>query len=375
MKKTVIIIVNIIIMVAILAFVVLYSDSESKDSYQRQIEHFEDTTVTMEHVTENYLEGEQRLCDTWARYINNESMTMEEAAEYIRSSHVLENTSAHLVSLDTLTGISTRPKQGTDDDYTVSYKKVGLLEGTDWIDEIGKSINITRAYTNPMNGEQSLAFCDLVELRVPGSETSETAVLLRVIPISMLEQKWVFPQTELANAEIAMIDANGDYILKGDSFKNSSLFEFYKSYNATDPESSGELFSKITSSTGSVSMTNSHKQECILAFTPVSASAGWTMLGLVPAKDLDVDTENWLLIGVVSVGLLILFLFDLLSILNLNRRLQTAAREAESANKAKTDFLSTMSHDIRTPMNAIIGLTTSRQRKASEKSVWPATIC
>jgi len=366
MKKTVIIIVNIIIMVAILAFVVLYSDSESKDSYQRQIEHFEDTTVTMEHVTENYLEGEQRLCDTWARYINNKSMTMEEAAEYIRSSHVLENTSAHLVSLDTLTGISTRPKQGTDDDYAVSYKKVGLLEGTDWIDEIGKSINITRAYTNPMNGEQSLAFCDLVELRVPGSETSETAVLLRVIPISMLEQKWVFPQTELANAEIAMIDANGDYILKGDSFKNSSLFEFYKSYNATDPESSGELFSKITSSTGSVSMTNSHKQECILAFTPVSASAGWTMLGLVPAKDLDVDTENWLLIGVVSVGLLILFLFDLLSILNLNRRLQTAAREAESANKAKTDFLSTMSHDIRTPMNAIIGLTTIAEKNLGD---------
>ena len=163
-----------------------------------------------------------------------------------------------------------------------------------------------------------------------------------------------------------MIDANGDYILKGDSFKNSSLFEFYKSYNATDPESSGELFSKITSSTGSVSMTNSHKQECILAFTPVSASAGWTMLGLVPAKDLDVDTENWLLIGVVSVGLLILFLFDLLSILNLNRRLQTAAREAESANKAKTDFLSTMSHDIRTPMNAIIGLTTIAEKNLGD---------
>ena len=366
MKKTVIIIVNVIIMAAILAFVVLYSGSESKASYQRQIEHFEDTTVTMEHVTENYLEGEQRLCDIWARYINSKTMTMEEAVDYIRASHVLEDTSAHLISLDTLTGLSTRPKQGTEDNYAVSYEKVALLEDTSWIDEIGKSINITRAYTNPMNGEQSLAFCDLVELTVPGSETSETAVLLRVIPISMLEQKWVFPQTELANAEIAMIDANGDYILKGDSFKNSSLFEFYKSYNATDPESSGELFNKITSSTGFVSMTNSHKQECILAFTPVSASSGWTMLGLVPAKDLDVDTENWLLIGVVSVGLLILFLFDLLSIFSLNKRLQIAAREAESANRAKTDFLSTMSHDIRTPMNAIIGLTTIAEKNLGD---------
>ena len=366
MKKTVIIIVNVVIMVAIMSFVVLYSGSESRDSYQRQIEHFEDSTVTMEQVTENYLESEQRICDIWARYINNKTMTMEEAADYIRASHVLENTSAHLISPDTLTGLSTRPKQGTDDDYAVSYKKIDLLEDTSWIDSIGESINITRAYTNPMNGEQSLAFCNTVELYNPESQKSETAVLMRVIPISMLEQKWVLPQTELVNAELAVIDADGDYILKGDSFKNSSLFEFYKSYNATDPKSSTELFNKITSSTGSIPMINSHKQECVLAFTPVSASDGWTMLGLVPAKDLDVDTENWLLFGVVSAGLLILFLFDLLCILYFNKRLQIAAREAESANKAKTDFLSTMSHDIRTPMNAIIGLTTIAEKNLGD---------
>ena len=96
-------------------------------------------------------------------------------------------------------------------------------------------------------------------------------------------------------------------------------------------------------------MLNSHGQECILAFTPVTATSGWTLLGFVPAKDLYVDSENWLLIGVISAGLLILFLCDTIYMRYLYRRLQTTAREAESANKAKTDFLSTMSHDIRTP--------------------------
>ena len=367
MKKSYIIVVNVIIMVSILIFVVHYSRFENREAYQRQIENFENTTVTMEHVTENYLEGEQRICDVWAQYINNRTMTMEEAAEFIRSSHVIESSSAHIIALDTLTGLSTRPKQGTTDDYEVSYERVDLLEDTSWIDELGRSINITRAYTNPMNGEQSLAFCNHVTLYDPESKTPETAVLLRVIPISDLEQKWVFPQIELVNADISMIDSHGDYILKGSSFKNASFFEFYKSYNKTDPESSAELFKTITSATGSVTMLDSHGRECILAFTPISATVGWTLLGLVPAEDLTVDTENWLLFGVVFFGLLILFLCDLFYMRYINKRLQISAREAESANQAKTDFLSTMSHDIRTPMNAIIGLTAIAEKNLGDR--------
>ncbi|MBQ6553469.1 MAG: response regulator [Clostridia bacterium] len=366
MKRTGIIVINVLIMVAILAFVAVYTIFDSKSNLQRQTEQFENSTVAMERVTENYLEGEQRICDVWARYINSREMSMEEAAAFIRISHVLPNASAHLIYLDSKTGVSTRSRPGNDDDYEVSYKNIDFLDATSWISDIGESINISRAYTNPMNGEQSLAFCNKIMLRDSDDGIGKEAVLLRVLPISELEQKWIFPQEEFENAEIAMIDFDGDYTIKSKTFKNSNFFEFYKSYNPSDPALLESLHAEITSATGSIAILNSRGEKMLLAYTPIAKSVEWALLSLIPESDLNVNTQNWLLIGVVSAGLLVLFVIDLLFVQYFNKKLRKAAMEADSANKAKTDFLSAMSHDIRTPMNAIIGLTTIAQKNLGD---------
>ncbi len=50
-----------------------------------------------------------------------------------------------------------------------------------------------------------------------------------------------------------------------------------------------------------------------------------------------------------------------------NNTLSQALISAERANKAKTNFLSRMSHDIRTPMNAIIGMTELSKREINDR--------
>ena len=51
------------------------------------------------------------------------------------------------------------------------------------------------------------------------------------------------------------------------------------------------------------------------------------------------------------------------------RILQEAAEQADSANKAKSTFLFNMSHDIRTPMNAIIGYSELAEKRLKEPGV------
>ena len=364
MNKKWIAVVNIVLMLSIVGFVVLYSSYESRDVYRHQVENFEHTTLTMERVTENYLEGEQRICDVWAHFINARHMTLEQAADFIRESHVLTNTSAHLLYQDTLTGLSTRANPQSPDSFAVSYANYTLFNDIRWIHNVGEAINVTRAFTNPINGEQSMAFCNRISVTEDGKQRD--ALLLRVVPVEEMEQKWVFPQEKFESAELSMIDVDGNYIIRGRAFKNTNFFEFYKSYNETDLTRTGELKQKVLGTSGSFLMKDSRNENAIVAHTPILSTDGWVLLSMMSEKNLNVDISDWLLISVVSLGLLTLFILDLVYMQYINKRLQLMARESEAANRAKTDFLSTMSHDIRTPMNAIIGLTTIAEKNLGD---------
>ncbi|MBE5911064.1 response regulator [Pseudobutyrivibrio sp.] len=376
MKKRYIVIINILIVGLILFIIAEYANDRASESNLASIASFEKMTTTTEQIVANYLEDEQHLCDIWANYINGSAddgtpMTVDEAISYIRKAKISPEISGHLIYIDdgSMAGLSTTARSTNPSDFNVNYSNIAIFDNLE-ISNVNGKVNLTRAYTNPLNGVQSIAFLNNVKVIDAETGALREGLIIRVVPVSLLEQKLVFLKGEYENVEISLIDWDGDYMIHGKSLKNSNFFEYFKSYNPMSPQEYNKAVDTIRTDIGTMHIRNSKNEDCVISYTPLSNLDSWFLVAYIPAAELTVSRSiDWTILGIVTLGLVILLSFNLIILRNFNRKLTIAAKAANQANEAKSYFLSTMSHDIRTPMNAIIGMNEMILRDSRDNSI------
>lgn len=177
-----------------------------------------------------------------------------------------------------------------------------------------------------------------------------------------------------------MIRSDGSFIFKGSYVNEDNYFDFIRDdFGEVYADQANEYVDELHTA-----MTNAEAYSKLIYLggvrrqmysTPLDSS-NWYLLSVMPYGEIDelVNNNNrhWIYTVVacsliIIIMLVIIFIFYLNMVRGYIKQLEISRQEALNATRAKSEFLSNMSHDIRTPMNAIVGMTAIADANINDK--------
>lgn len=200
-------------------------------------------------------------------------------------------------------------------------------------------------------------------------EGRQCTALVAGLPVDYIQHTLFFNQ-DVSMEYYFIIRRDGSFITLSEDVEDDTYFErvlnLYEDVEGRTPqEYLEELGGAIDAQEDYSSEFRIYGERRHLYCTSLSYSE-WYLLVFMPYGILDetigILDEQWLRTAMIGCFIILIpMMLVFIKYFNITTRqildLEEARRAAEHANQAKSEFLSNMSHDIRTPMNAIVGMT------------------
>lgn len=121
---------------------------------------------------------------------------------------------------------------------------------------------------------------------------------------------------------------------------------------------------------------NYYGEGMVFCYEGLRADSNWLLVSVVPEKVITKQAESILFKTILFLGVIVIIILGIAVLFYAVKmqeskvhttELQNALRETDAANKVKGQFLMNMSHDVRTPLNTILGMTAIAKKESNNK--------
>lgn len=199
---------------------------------------------------------------------------------------------------------------------------------------------------------------------------SRSIALVAGFPMDYLNEVMFFDEKN-DQVYTHVIDLQGNFVIRNGGIYQENYFHRMK--DAYGEEKKNEIEKHVRGLKNAMEQreeysmrVSSEGEKKTVYCSPLPGNASWYLVTTMPEGKIDISVAKLdaMRLGIM-MGSMVMILITLGVIFILYLRwskqqimeLDRARREAVTANAAKSEFLASMSHDIRTPMNAIVGMT------------------
>jgi signal transduction histidine kinase/CheY-like chemotaxis protein len=343
--------VNLFLVLSIAAVVVFSTVSYRRKLEQQNIDDITNINRSAANISGAFFRNQQKRLADAIQYANARGLDQNGILLYLCDSNSDGKSNYELIGPDGKGYVTAKGRTGFFfvDYSSADYRELRKIFADAGADE-SEEIRCTQEFTDRYTAARSFALYQ--HLKLSGSDKVYTLMEVSRADDFDGQLKLNGGYSDIATV---LMKQSGDYVLGSSSFKSENLFRYFYDFSGLSLDQRNKEAEEFRAGRKNIFYhKDSVGRDCIYICTEVPGIQ-WYSVTSVPLSSFHSRTMGMEFILWIAALLLLLTGFNIMWMRRSNRKLRESVQKEAEASAAKTDFLSRMSHDIRTPLNVITG--------------------